>query len=84
MWAEVQMTISRSTRSGALAASHMPIIPPIDSPKIETRRRPNVSSVAATSVPSSAIEYGPSGAGEAPCPRMSTRTIGRSAESAAA
>ena len=32
IWAELQITTSRSTRLGAFAASHMPTIPPSDTP----------------------------------------------------
>ena len=37
MCAEVQIRISRSTRSGAFAASHMPTMPPSETPQWDAR-----------------------------------------------
>lgn len=71
MCAEVQHSASRSMRSGAFSASHMPVMPPIDSPQNEVRSMPRWSSRSSTSRPSSAIEYGPSGVSERPWPRVS-------------
>ena len=69
--ADVQHRTSRSTRSGACAATHMLIIPPIDSPHSDARSIPSRSRSASKSPPRSAIEYGPGGTGEDPWPRMS-------------
>jgi len=54
--AAVQIDTSRSIRSGACAASQIPIIPPIDRPQWDARSTPSVSSSASTSPPRSAIE----------------------------
>ena len=61
---------ARPARARA-AATHMLIIPPIDSPHSDARSIPSRSRSASKSPPRSAIEYGPGGTGEDPWPRMS-------------
>ena len=62
---------SRSTRSGALAAIHVATAPPIERPHTDTRSSPSRSSSSSASPASSAMVYGPCGAGVPPCPRWS-------------
>ena len=69
--ADVQHSTSRSMRSGALMASHIPTIPPSDSPHQCTRSSPRRSRRARASAPRSASAYGPGGTGEPPWPRWS-------------
>ena len=47
--AAVQQSTSRSSRSGAFTASHIPTMPPSESPQNETRSRPSSSSSSRTS-----------------------------------
>jgi len=54
-YAEVQHSPSRVIRSGAFAASHMPTIPPRETPQYATWSISCAFSSASTSVPSSAI-----------------------------
>ena len=61
----------RPMRSGACTPSHMPIIPPIDSPQKCARRIFSASSSMRTSRPSSPIVYGPGVTVDAPWPRVS-------------
>src|SRR5487761_1854180 len=58
----VQQTTSESIRSGALAASHSPVIPPSDTPQKAADVIPQAFISSSTSVASSATEYGPGGA----------------------
>ena len=62
--AEVQQSTSRSMRSGAFAPSHMPVMPPIETPQSEARSISSRSISSSTSPPSSAKSYGPGVAGE--------------------
>src|SRR5487761_1284544 len=77
-YADVQHSASRLIRSGALAASHMPTIPPSETPQYATWPRSCSFSTPSTSVASSAIVYGPGGAGDCaprtPWPRISNRS----------
>src|SRR5579875_1879770 len=71
----VQQTTSDEIRSGARAASQMPIMPPRETPQYAADVMPCSPSRPSTSAASPAIEYGPGGAGErapgSPCPRSS-------------
>ena len=73
-WAALHSTIRLSMRSDAWLASHMPTMPPSEVPQNDTDGRSRASSIRSTSRPRSAIEYGPGGTGERPCPRWSYRT----------
>jgi hypothetical protein len=51
----------------------MPIAPPIDTPAKANCCRPAASATARASSASIGMVYGPAGASEAPCPRVSIR-----------
>ena len=70
----VLQSTSRAMRSGAWAPSHMPTVPPIDSPQKRARSMPCASSIRSTSAPSWAIVYGPAGTDDSPWPRVSYRS----------
>ena len=62
---------SLSTLDGSCAASHMPVIPPSESPAKSGRSMPSSSSRPMRSPARSAIVYGPGGTSEPPWPRWS-------------
>src|SRR3954447_1555795 len=70
----VQASTRETTRSGCAMASVCPMAPPSDSPTNVNRSRPSRSATPTTSSASSTVEYGPSGTGDPPCPRVSKRT----------
>lgn len=73
IFAAVLQSTSLSTRCGVLRASHMPIIPPMDSPQKWKVSSFKVSAKARTSFASCSIEYGPGVTEDCPWPRVSQR-----------
>ncbi|CFT89648.1 Uncharacterised protein [Bordetella pertussis] len=71
MRAAVLHRTRRSISSGRSSASHMPVGPPIDRPQKCARSIRRCSSSSATSPPSCAKLYSPSGTDDLPWPRVS-------------
>jgi hypothetical protein len=69
----VRTTPTWAMRSGTLAASHCPTIPPMDSPHQLAFLMPRTSNIASTSRPSRSMLSGPAGTPERPWPRGSYR-----------
>ena len=74
IFAAVLQRINFFSRCCAFAPSHIPVCPPIDRPQKFTLSKCRKSSKETTSRPKVSIEYGPGGADDCPCPRLSYRS----------
>ena len=74
VFAQALWSDREATRSGYLAASHIPTAAPNDTPAMCARSMSRTSMRLATSSADCSVEYGPAGLSLVPVPRRSTAT----------